>query len=505
MADIISRLFQLTAKSSNLVLVGCSKASQQQQLQNEFLSLQAENVEVSFFAAEQHTSTTELRKTVFQQFTQKNASDYRLEVKDLFKRQLPNNSPNVLCITQADNLPDQFVAELFRWITAIQTGLAKDNINILLFASQAWGEVKHQWLDKQSSSSPVFISATSTDAVGFDVNELEQLMDERRAFFAKDGVFGTNQAASKLMRNTWFKSGIACVFLLFFTGILAAQYTNQLKALLNDIEPQQYLAAQASENMPVDEAVNNEQAKDPLTEESDIVDELDAANVASAIKETPTIALESVNNADQQNTSGENEKYRSVTSEILAGSWQGDTAVNDNTIDLADAAEKPMDYQVPDITSVSQLDEKLSSLRAQSNEDTTKPQPGTSSELTTISTSLVKTSAPGAVRTKKFGVYNFDEELLLQLPNNQVVLQLSGMRDISILNTFLEKNALNSDIWIYQTELNGKDWFVVLHGDTFDDNYTARQGTPQLPNGLFSSRPFTKTIAQIRYEITGLY
>ncbi|GEM_PF-6729588 len=510
MADIISRLFQLTATSPSLVIIGCDKASQQQQLQNEFLSRQDENAEVSFFAAEQHMNINALRKMIFQQFTQKNATDYRLEIKDLFTRQLSSDTTNVLCITQADNLPDQFAAELMSWVASIEAGLCKDNINILLFASQAWGEVKYSWLDKQSAASPIFISASTADAVGFDVNELEQLMSEQRAFFAKDGLFGKKNTAASLFRNVWFKSGIASIFLLFFSGMLAAQYSEQLFAFFNS---------------------------DTFLPEQPSAQEAETANKPSSVfVESNAQALSSSDSLEGQislytdtTTSENEEKYASVTSEILAGSWQKDVDPgsdefdtsntsdstdyidsNDDFDDISNDTAPPttVDFQVPDIISVAQLDEQLGELSAESQANNDS-QIGEAADRTTTSIAPQPTftgaGTPGFIRPRQVDEYNFDEELLLQLPNNQVVLQLSGMRDISILTTYLDNNDVDGDIWIYQTELNGGEWYVVLHGDTFDSDVLARNNAPSYPAGLFSARPFTKTIAQIRYEITGLY
>lgn len=501
MADITTRLFQLTAKSPNLVMVGCDKPSQQQQLQNEFLSRQDEDVEVSFFAAEHHMSISDLRKTIFQQFTQQQASDYRLEMKDLFKRQLSGNQANVLCITQADNLPDAFVAELWRWVEAIEAGLSKDNIIVMLFGSDTWGEIKHQWLDKQSQSAPIFISAASTDAVGFDVNELEQLMQEQRAFFAKDGLFATTQAATRLLQNGWFRSGIAGVFLLSFSGILAAQYSEQLIALFNTNKANEEHTAITS--LP------------PLQE--DIQEVETATQTASQVIDDVTINTETKRTEPAKETIVEDSKYASVTSEVFAGSWKSDQVPEEIPDDSSSEQEKPVDFQVPDIISVSELDEQLGGFN---KEIATTNTESIASELPTLASEPVisaETAAqsaaaptpevagvPRTTRNQDVGEYQFDEELLLQLPNNQVVLQLSGMRDVSILRSYLNNSNLDGNVWIYQTELNGNDWYVVLHGDTFDSDSAARAGMPSLPDGLFRSQPFTKSIAQIRYEITGL-
>ncbi|MBE1300945.1 MAG: hypothetical protein GJ680_13685 [Alteromonadaceae bacterium] len=108
-------------------------------------------------------------------------------------------------------------------------------------------------------------------------------------------------------------------------------------------------------------------------------------------------------------------------------------------------------------------------------------------------------SAPETIATE--AVYNFDEALLLQEPDNHFVLQITGISSLSLLNEYLIDNNLQQTVWVYQTQRYGGDWFVVLLNQSYSNIDEARSATSLIQQVVPNAQPFAKSINQIKGEI----
>ena len=97
--------------------------------------------------------------------------------------------------------------------------------------------------------------------------------------------------------------------------------------------------------------------------------------------------------------------------------------------------------------------------------------------------------------------YQFHEQLLLELPNDSYVLQLSGITTEGLLEEYLVDNRMLNSVWVYKTQRYGGDWFVVLFNQSFDSLEAARSGVSLLSTQLQSVSPFAKSVSQIKNEI----
>ncbi|MCC2607626.1 SPOR domain-containing protein [Planctobacterium marinum] len=98
--------------------------------------------------------------------------------------------------------------------------------------------------------------------------------------------------------------------------------------------------------------------------------------------------------------------------------------------------------------------------------------------------------------------YQYHEPLLLELADSEYVLQVSGISTETLLQEFLVDNQLLNDVWVYQTQRYGGDWFVVLVKQNYASLDVARAAAASLPDKFSTTAPFAKSVAQIRREIT---
>ncbi len=101
--------------------------------------------------------------------------------------------------------------------------------------------------------------------------------------------------------------------------------------------------------------------------------------------------------------------------------------------------------------------------------------------------------------------YEFNESILLNLPDSDHLLQVSGISSRSVLDQYLVDNKLTNLVWVYKTKRYGGDWYVVLYNKNFNSLNSARDSVSELPRTTRQSAPFAKSIAMIRKEISQGY
>jgi len=100
----------------------------------------------------------------------------------------------------------------------------------------------------------------------------------------------------------------------------------------------------------------------------------------------------------------------------------------------------------------------------------------------------------------------------VQLPINEVsswyskqndsntVIQLLAVTQKQVVDDFIEQYALQLTAYTYQTQRNGKTWWVVTTG-SFTSMNDAQQGMKNLPASILKNKPFYKKISKIKQEI----
>lgn len=100
----------------------------------------------------------------------------------------------------------------------------------------------------------------------------------------------------------------------------------------------------------------------------------------------------------------------------------------------------------------------------------------------------------------------------VQLPINEVsswyskqndsntVIQLLAVTQKQVVDDFIKQYALQITTYTYQTQRNGKTWWVVTTG-SFTSMNDAQQGMKNLPASILKNKPFYKKISKIKQEI----
>ena len=98
-------------------------------------------------------------------------------------------------------------------------------------------------------------------------------------------------------------------------------------------------------------------------------------------------------------------------------------------------------------------------------------------------------------------IYIFDEEQLLNVPSTNYSLMLGGFSQPAVLEQVIQGIENKSDIYVYQTIRNDKDWFVLLYGK-FSSKDDANRLMSSAPPVLAIFSPWIKSFTAIQSEIT---
>lgn len=499
MTELLSRLSHLVNYSSQLIFVSGDSLADQQRTLSHFLSSQQDNTDIAFFTASSTKQVTEYRGAICRQLGGHQVGSFIRPLQQLLsdpEEGLAGDRPYLVCITQAEQLPESFLQELWDWVMHSQIENEGIHLNIILFGESAWAKSSQEWLPIQNSHKPVLLSSQSVDPVGFDVNALEALMADKSSWFS-----ASNQP---IVTNKWFISSVLSVFFIVFIGLMAWQYPAQFASLFSGEDA--LVETQISEAMPFEKLQEERQA----IVEDDINDMIVSPSILGETEKyaPQLIVLEEGLNPDllDENTGNINENSASsVTDTLLVSNWTDSVAKQsveeletsqDNAQVIPTIVNSDGDFQVPDIISVEQLDAQLgnSTQSILSTELTQEYAITKNSSPNTPQISIVDNSAID---------YKFDETTLLLLPTDSIVLQLSGIQNPDVLENYLNNNNLKASTWVYETQRYGGPWYVVLYRQSFDSIDAALDQLSSLPDDVREAQPFAKSIDQIQNEIIG--
>ncbi len=518
MTELHNRLNQIIECSSQLIFVTADTVSRQQKALTEFLSNQADDTDVSFFKADGQSDSDSYRRSIYSQITG-NYTDTKSkklsQLLNLDKHKSSDNGLFLICISKAELLHTDFVKELWDWTVQARQYGAGTRLSILLFCDNDWAQRALTYLPNNGDAGPIIISKDTQDAVGFDVNALESLMNDKHSWLSTK-----NQP---LVTKKWFLTFVGSIFLVTFASLMSILYLNESEdaSLVAQSEPVDATDKMGSEREK--NAVKNETSES----ENYSAEELFATdfNPSTGSRETFSEPLgegyETNNEQPKKVDSGtdnsietalaveEHHKKATINASLSKTSSVKQSApltnyasdiddknLEDSTVRSAPITSQPatpsavpvagsvksksiIDFKVDDITNVNQLSATLS------NSDENAPQ------NLSATTFKEKTNID----------YRFDETTLLSLPSNAVVLQLSGIQNPVVLENYLKNNKLEASTWVYETQRYGGPWYVVTYSQAFDSIESAINNLPGLPDVIKESQPFAKSINQIQKEI----
>lgn len=518
MSELQERLEHLVNYSSQLIFVSGDSIAQQQRALEDFLSVQKENTEISYFTSELTMESPDFRRTICRQLLGQKVGSFVRPLKELLKDLHEQEGPFLLCIKQAQTIPNAFLQELWDWVTESKKQSPDHHVNVILFGETAWAEKAKKWLPKRNSSRPVLLSTQSVDSARFDVNALESLMAEERPTFSL-GLFHRNEFSPPIVTQKWFIATILFLLLAVFVGLMSWQYPIHVKSLLqtgqfpshSELNPDQLAAI--NEQLDLQNAVENDGGLDAptLTNEQAAVPSAQQENMSS--NESTTQLVVTWNEAKQTSS----EKITSMTQSI-EGQKQKAPELEELRMEIVtpdvELTDLEGDFAVPDIISVEQLDATLGNdlLPGDSARDSTSIPKSASKESQITIEPIIEVQETGPVDANNQApansqqdatdtLYEFNEPTLLALPEPSVLLQISGIQNRGVLSEYIKENGLTELVWVYQTTRYGGPWHVVLLNQRFDSVSAARQATLLLPQSVQATSPFAKELTQIKLEI----
>lgn len=511
--------------SSQLIFVSGDSIADQQRTLSDFLSSQQDNTEISFFSASSNKQATDYRGAICRQLGGHKVGSFVRPLQQLLgdtKDGLVGTSPYLVCITKAEQLDPSFLQELWDWVMHSQQDNKGIHLNIILFGESSWAKSSQEWLPIQNSHKPVLLSSESINPVGFDVNTLEALMADKSSWFST-----SNQP---LVTNKWFIGSVLSVFLVVFVGLMAWQYPAQFTSILsgnieltsnkissesqlyndnavvdrkviidtNDIIDPQNIDTETPAYQPLLEVVEPLLATDVIVESTNPTD----SNMSSSITNSLLVS----NWSDSVQSSNEMNDKAEVLNKVVnqTGAVDGVIAVIPKNEDstqtqvaqttLPASINKEGDFQVPDIISVEQLEAQLSNSSPVDSAIEISP------EYFEPQIDLQNVQQVSLVDKSTMN-YQFDETTLLSLPTDSIVLQLSGIQNPVVLQSYLTNNNMQDSTWVYETQRYGGPWYVVLYRQSYNSIDAALSQLSSLPDGIKEAQPFAKSINQIQQEI----
>lgn len=501
LSELQERLTHLINYSSQLIFVSGDSIAQQQRALEDFLSIQKENTEVSYFTSELTMESPDFRRIICRQLLGQKVGSFVRPLNELLKDLHEQPGPYLLCIKQAQTLPNAFLQELWNWVTESKKQSPEHHVNVILFGETAWAEKAKKWLPKRNSTRPVLLSSQNVDANKFDVNALESLMAEERPKFSLE-LFTKDEFAPPIVTQKWFIAGVLVLLLSVFVGLMSWQYPDHVKSLIQtgSLPPESEL--NADELAVVNEQLERElerelqqaptQKQDPQSaviaseneDKSQIITSWEDAKQSSEQKiDNMRESIDEDDTQPSQDIIEQSQDFVEQSAEISANNTDSSIApLSSSPLEVVeqDPALIEGDFAVPDIISVEQLDASLGNQLL--------------TQEALAAEEVLETDAPN-------DIYEFDEQILLALQQPGVLLQLSGIQNRSVLVEYIVDNQLQDLVWVYQTTRYGGAWHVVLFNQRFDSVNAAREAITLLPASIQATSPFAKDLAQIKLEI----
>ncbi len=496
-SELHERLEYLVNYSSQLIFVSGESIAQQQKTLEAFVFQQHDDTEIAYLTAQDNMEPSDYRRQLCRQLLGQVVGSFVRPLNELLSDLNSHEGPILIAITQAHNLPDALLQEL--WDLVLQSRFAgnKQHLNVLLFANNAWAERAKQWLPAKNTETPLIISSQSvmSEQPSYESDLDKMIASRREAFQAhlENRQRENTKTFTNPLKTKWFYAGVALVFLATFSGLIYWQYGEKLASIFSPIS-QQTLVPKEAQVAPGsaynkligtdDEALNNaaETSKQATTagKQNDVSAQTGNVEIVSTPLTTPGLTGQPTFDRPAENAVAE--------SDSLITDWE--SAVS----------------SLPDAGSLSETEGGNNNItsRAQSgNSLSVDTNSGESNEQRAHDNAQPAVTNPQNTDTVS-GSENANQTSLqpgLWISDNDYAIQMLAMKSESVLNAFLRENNLVEQTRIYKTERYGGDWFVVVFREVYASLSQAQQARAALPQYPGKQNAFIKRGAQILSEI----
>ncbi|AXT38184.1 cell division protein DamX [Alteromonas sp. BL110] len=498
-SELHERLEYLVNYSSQLIFVSGESIAQQQKTLEAFVFQQHDDTEIAYLTAQDNMEPSDYRRQLCRQLLGQVVGSFVRPLNELLSDLNSHEGPILIAITQAHNLPDALLQEL--WDLVLQSRFAgnKQHLNVLLFANNAWAERAKQWLPAKNTETPLIISSQSviSEQRNYESDLDKMIASRREAFQAhlENRQRENTKTFTNPLKTKWFYACVALVFLATFCGLIYWQYGEKLASIFSPISRQTL------------------EANDTQVEPGSAYDKLIAGGED---EEGRNVAVEKI---EEDTTDGMQGRVNTQTGNVEIVSTPSATPVLTSQPTL----DKPVENEIAENDSlitdwesaVSSLPNAGSSPEPESNNSNIIPsaQSGSSSSLDTSAGKTTDQRAADNTQTTLTSPQNTDTALGSETLNqptvqleqwisaNDYAIQMLAMKSESVLNAFLRENNLVAQTRIYKTERYGGDWFVVVFREVYPSLSQAQQTRAALPEYPGKQNAFIKRGSQILAEI----
>ncbi|MEE3224128.1 MAG: cell division protein DamX [Pseudomonadota bacterium] len=482
-SELHERLEYLVNYSSQLIFVSGESIAQQQKTLEAFVFQQHDDTEIAYLTAQENMEPSDYRRQLCRQLLGQVVGSFVRPLNELLSDLNSHEGPILIAITQAHNLPDALLQEL--WDLVLQSRFAgnKQHLNVLLFANNEWAERAKQWLPAKNTETPLIISSQSviSEQPSFE-SELDKMIASRREAFQahlENRQRENTQTFINPLKSKWFYIAVICVFLATFSGLIYWQYGDKLASIFAPIsqpspEPER---TQVEPGSAYNKLIGNGE-----TDESETTVSNSATQATNQIGNVELVSAPKDDSADVGGSlideSSDNgplitnwENAVSSLPEVTPSSEQADS----NQFENAPIGDNTTDTNGSEVVSNGALSDQQSAQGAKSNSD------GVNDNV-----------APTTVASESSQEGWIGE--------NDYAIQLLAMKSESVLSEFLRENNLTEQTRIYKTTRYGGDWFVVVNKQIYTSLSQAQQARKGLPEYPGKQNAFIKRGNQILLE-----
>ena len=484
-SELHERLEYLVNYSSQLIFVSGESIAQQQKTLEAFVFQQHDDTEIAYLTAQENMEPSDYRRQLCRQLLGQVVGSFVRPLNELLSDLNSHEGPILIAITQAHNLPDALLQEL--WDLVLQSRFAgnKQHLNVLLFANNEWAERAKQWLPAKNTETPLIISSQSviSEQPSFE-SELDKMIASRREAFQahlENRQRENTQTFINPLKSKWFYIAVICVFLATFSGLIYWQYGDKLASIFAPIsqpspEPER---TQVEPGSAYNKLIGNGE-----TDESETTVSNSATQATNQIGNVELVSAPKDDSADVGGSlideSSDNgplitnwENAVSSLPEVTPSSEQADN----NQFENAPIEDNTTDSNGSEVVSSGALSDQQSAQGAKSNSD------GVNDNV-----------APTTVASESSQEGWIGE--------NDYAIQLLAMKNESVLSEFLRENNLTEQTRIYKTTRYGGDWFVVVNRQIYTSLSQAQQARTNLPEYPGKQNAFIKRGNQILSEMS---
>ena len=484
-SELHERLEYLVNYSSQLIFVSGESIAQQQKTLEAFVFQQHDDTEIAYLTAQENMEPSDYRRQLCRQLLGQVVGSFVRPLNELLSDLNSHEGPILIAITQAHNLPDALLQEL--WDLVLQSRFAgnKQHLNVLLFANNEWAERAKQWLPAKNTETPLIISSQSviSEQPSFE-SELDKMIASRREAFQahlENRQRENTQTFINPLKSKWFYIAVICVFLATFSGLIYWQYGDKLASIFAPIsqpspEPER---TQVEPGSAYNKLIGNGE-----TDESETTVSNSATQATNQIGNVELVSAPKDDSADVGGSlideSSDNgplitnwENAVSSLPEVTPSSEQADN----NQFENAPIEGNTTDSNGSEVVSSGALNDQQSAQGAKLNSD------GVNDNV-----------APTTVASESSQEGWIGE--------NDYAIQLLAMKNESVLSEFLRENNLTEQTRIYKTTRYGGDWFVVVNKQIYTSLSQAQQARKGLPEYPGKQNAFIKRGNQILSEMS---